>query len=206
MLAQLKQEKLRLTWKAKFIMSVIADDDSEEKIYVSKRSKKNIYTQLEKHKFPKEINKILVKLINIENIDESDDDKAYNYLLNMPIYSLTQELIDKLIGEKDKKEAEYNELKDKTYLQLWLDDLDGLDKAYDDYNKSFWKDNKDAETDYLAVMTRRSKSKYKFKTKLRLAGIESDNDNDDNDDIENIDIDVIDNMDNVNIINAISVN
>lgn len=172
MLAQLKQDKMRLSWKAKFILAVISDDESE-KVHVNKRSKKNIYDQLEKKKYPKEINGKLVKLSNIENIEDEDANKAYNYLLSMPIYNLTEELIQKLVDDKDKKEAEYNILKEKTHLQLWEEDLDDLEKAYDAYCKNYWKDNKSAESEYLDAMKKKSKKKTLLKAKMK-SGIETD--------------------------------
>lgn len=173
LLDKLKREKNLLSWKAKFIMCVISDDE-EQKIIVSKRSKKNIYKQLEKKKFPKEIKGELVKLKDIEdeNIEDNENDKGYNYLLTMPIYSLTQELIDKLLQDKSDKEAEYDILKGKSPIDLWNEDLSELEKAYVKFTKEYWlMEGKDAEAEYNAVAAKKNKVYKKFKAKK---GAESD--------------------------------
>jgi DNA gyrase/topoisomerase IV subunit B len=171
-LSKLKEEKLRLTWKAKFILSVISDD-TNDKIYVSKRSKKNIYEQLEKKHFPKEINKKLIKLSHIENMDDQDNETAYNYLLNMSIYSLTEELVKKLLDDKEKIDTEYYSLKEKTPLELWKIDLDELEVAYKTCTKHYWKEQgKETESQYWDVMKKKAKRSKKFKTKIKM--IESD--------------------------------
>ena len=172
MLEQLMKARNLLSWKAKFIMCVISDDE-DDKIYINKKSKKNIYKQLEKKKFPKQINGELYKLKDIEEIDDNDNDKSYNYLLNMPIYSLTQELIDKLLKEKADKEAEYDELKAKTPIDLWMEDLDSLDKSYAAFNKVYWSDQgKDVEAEYNKHVEKKKHVNKKFKAKHK--GIEVD--------------------------------
>lgn len=163
-----------LTWKAKFIMAVVSDDP-QIKIYVNKRSRKNIYEQLESHGFPKEIDKKLVHLKDIKELDEDENLKAYNYLLDMPIYNLTEERIKKLLDEKEKKDAEYNILKEKTPVGLWIDDLDELEIVYNDFIKKFWKDQgKENEQEYLDQVKKRETRKNRVKPKLKLGGIEED--------------------------------
>ena len=172
LLEELKKVKNLLSWKAKFIMCVISENE-DEKIYINKKSKKNIYKQLENRKFPKQINGELIRLKDIEEIDEGDDDKAYNYLLNMPIYSLTQELIDKLLKDKADKEAEYDTLKEKTPIDLWVEDLDALEKAYASFTKAYWSSQgKDVEAEYNKYVEKKKKVNKKFKAKNK--GVESD--------------------------------
>lgn len=48
----------------------------------------------------------------------------YDYLLGMPIYSLTREKIEKLKGQAGDKEKELLALLEKTPKSLWNDDLD----------------------------------------------------------------------------------
>lgn len=59
---------------------------------------------------------------------ESDDDnlKGYDYLLNMPLSSLTSERIDALRNEADKTEKELEDVKNATPETLWHEDLDRL--------------------------------------------------------------------------------
>jgi len=60
-------------------------------------------------------------------LDESDDNlKGYDYLLNMPLSSLTSERIDSLRNEADKTEMELVDVKNATPEMLWHEDLDRL--------------------------------------------------------------------------------
>ena len=54
----------------------------------------------------------------------------YEYLLDMKISSLTKEKINKLREEYNNKNIEYNELKNKSIKNLWLEDLDKFEKEY----------------------------------------------------------------------------
>jgi DNA topoisomerase-2 len=168
MLNKLNEEKMYLTWKAKFIMSVVSENPSD-KIYVNKRSRQDIYHQLETKDFPKEIDKKLVHIKDIPEIDDEDNTKAYNYLLDMPIYNLTEERIQKLLDEKNKKDAEYDSLKEKTPADLWIADLDELDAIYSDFMKKFWKEQgKENEQLYNEQINKREKHKNRVKPKLKI--------------------------------------
>ena len=59
-------------------------------------------------------------------------EKSYNYLLNMPLWSLTKEKVDELLKEKDQKASEVEALKRMTPSDMWLKDLDELDAALDE--------------------------------------------------------------------------
>jgi hypothetical protein len=58
---------------------------------------------------------------------------GYDYLLNMPIYSLTQEKVVALTGERDKKAQELETLKAKTEKDLWNADLEDFVVGYQKY-------------------------------------------------------------------------
>lgn len=53
----------------------------------------------------------------------------YNYILGMPLWSLSKERKDDLLAQRDKKQAELTELLRKTNKDLWKKDLDELDEA-----------------------------------------------------------------------------
>ena len=57
---------------------------------------------------------------------------GFDYLLNMPILSLTMERVNHLQGERDGKEAELTALQRKTPADLWDDDLEAFLAAYDE--------------------------------------------------------------------------
>ena len=70
----------------------------------------------------------------IDKIDKIDKivqkDGSYNYLLNMPLSSITKEkmteLAEKIKGLKDK----IKELQKKTIEEMWLEDLDEIEREF----------------------------------------------------------------------------
>ncbi|KAF1742212.1 hypothetical protein MXB_4249 [Myxobolus squamalis] len=65
-------------------------------------------------------------------VQETDDfDNDYDYLLGMPLWSLTYERQKKLRELRDKKKDEMDALKKRTVYELWLDDLESLLKVMD---------------------------------------------------------------------------
>ena len=168
MLDELKKRKMLLTWKAKFIMAVNSDDEDEQ-IKVRNIPKKDIYAQLEKYKFPKQIDGELIKLKDLAEVNEDDNNKAYDYLLSMSIYSLTIEKVEELQKEKGEVEVQYDILKAKTHLDLWREDLDQLEESYKSFIKNYWKaQGKEVEQDYLDSVAKKEKYSKKIKVKSKL--------------------------------------
>ncbi|QLI64602.1 DNA topoisomerase 2 [Metarhizium brunneum] len=73
-----------------------------------------------------------------DNEDDDDDDKAtaagahdYDYLLSMPIWSLTQERLDKLKDAINKKKDDIEGLSAKSEKDLWSADLDDFMTEWD---------------------------------------------------------------------------
>jgi DNA gyrase/topoisomerase IV, subunit A. len=60
-------------------------------------------------------------------MDESQELKQYDYLLNMPLSSLTSERINSLRTEAEKTQNELMEIRNTSPEQLWHADLDKLD-------------------------------------------------------------------------------
>jgi hypothetical protein len=81
----------------------------EKKLIVNNRKKDDIEKDLIKHKFP--------KLGTTNN---------YQYLLGMPIYSLTYEKIEELKKQLKQKEIEFNNLSKTTPKNIWNEELDYL--------------------------------------------------------------------------------
>lgn len=98
----LNAEKTKLDNQVRFIKMVIKDE-----LKVNNRKKDIIIKDLEKNKF-----------------DLYND--SYDYLLGMPIYSLTKEKVDELSEKLKNKKAEYNALKKLKPEDLWLNDLKDL--------------------------------------------------------------------------------
>lgn len=121
---ELDKELNVLDWKMKFIKGVI-----EGKINVNNQTKDKISEQLDKLKFPK-----------------LSENKSYDYLLSMPIYSLTKEKIDELQKKIDNLEEELERIESTTEIQQWKVELNELRKSIDKvYKADEEKEQKDAK-------------------------------------------------------------
>ena len=105
-LNELDKQIVLLSAKCRFILDVV-----EERLTIYKQSKENIKSQLEQKEYP---------LIQ----------DSYDYLLKLPIYSLTKEEIDKLIHQKQDLESQHSELSSKSTKDIWLSELDIFEKEY----------------------------------------------------------------------------
>ncbi len=103
---QLNEDIIFLVSKISFIKNV-----TEDNIIISKRTKSEIISQLS----------------NFNEIKEFDG--GYDYLLRLPIYSLTKEKIDELMNKMSEKKSELETIQSKTEKQLWKDDLEALKKS-----------------------------------------------------------------------------
>jgi DNA topoisomerase-2 len=72
-------------------------------------------------------------------IDEDDD---FKYLVKLPMDSVTEENVKKILNERDAKQAELDKLKATTEIQLWLNELETLKL---EYNKSIINDEKETK-------------------------------------------------------------
>src|SRR5690606_24332462 len=100
----LEQQFKKLDNIVRFILAII-----DEEIIINNRKKDLIIKDLQKLKF--------------DTIDDS-----YNYLLNIPVYSLTKEKVDEYKATKKEKADELKELKKTSIEELWLRDLEELKK------------------------------------------------------------------------------
>lgn len=101
--------------KAKFIQDIL-----EGKLVIYKKPKQFIIDYLETNNYYKV-------------------DNSYNYLLNMPMVSLTKEQYEKLINERDNLINEYNNYKSLSIDDIWLSELNKLeDYIKNNYNINEW--------------------------------------------------------------------
>lgn len=105
MISRLEKDAMVLSNKARFIKDII-----DGKLKVNNVPKKTIVLYLQKASY-----------------DEVDG--SYNYLLNMPIYSLTKERFDELIKQVEEKKAELEIIKKTESKDMYLTDLETLKKA-----------------------------------------------------------------------------
>ena len=111
LLKNLKSDLEILNSKVKFIQGFINKD-----IDIINKDDDEIENILEDKELPK--------------ISTNEDEPSYNYLIGMPIRSLTKKKIIELNNQRDKKEKEYISLQKKTPRQLWVNDLDEFLKEY----------------------------------------------------------------------------
>ncbi|KAL7804633.1 type II DNA topoisomerase [Trichoderma aethiopicum] len=82
-----------------------------------------------------------VKNANTKKTEEEDEDdeegeesgRDYDYLLSMPIWSLTAERLEKLKDAIRRKKAEYDELEAKSEKDLWCEDLAAFEAEWEKY-------------------------------------------------------------------------
>ncbi|RQM18731.1 hypothetical protein DD237_000945 [Peronospora effusa] len=130
MLQKLQDQIQLLSNKARFVLSVV-----EDKLIVNNRKKQDLLEELVTEGYDQIVPK-LKKKIDTEDSNESmeedndmaDASRGYDYLLSMKILSLTKERVDKLRAELQDREQEYSVLEGRTVQDLWLTDLDELEK------------------------------------------------------------------------------
>ena len=107
------------------------------------------------------LNGVLYNQEGLESLKKADRDSAsYDYLIKLPIYSLTKEKIEELKAEKDKLLKQLASLDAKTVKQLWLDDLEVFEKEY----KNFMTNYKYNDLDSKEYPNRRPKQRKTFKS------------------------------------------
>lgn len=84
-------------------------------------------------------------------------DGNYEYLLRMPLYTLSQDNVAELKKHVNILEQQYQEMNDKTPKQIWLEELELLEKEYDTYMLDMEAEYKDTEhVDKKPVKKRRA--------------------------------------------------
>ena len=198
-----KEEVATLSNKARFIKMVIEDEliirKKKRAVLVNELYDLKFDTQTmlneKKQKTKEEKNRELELANSGEKGEEneannSDDEKEnprikeYDYLLNMNLWSLTQEKIEELLKQKEQKEKELNILEQTEVETLWDNDLDDFEEELTKYEKA------EEEDRLLAKKLNKNKSGEAHKRR-RGGGRKKKNspgkseDNDDNSDNSN---------------------
>ena len=135
---ELLEYQLKLiSYKVKFILMII-----DKKLVVNNKKKLELEEELEKLKFPK------------MGKNKKDTDNSYNYLLSMPIYNLTKDKIDELKNQENDKQNEFDSLDKLSVHDIWLTELNKLEKEYDS-----WIKHKNETPKSLSKSTKTKKSK-----------------------------------------------
>ena len=101
-LKALNNELLILSNKARYITETLNDN-----IDLRRKKKEEIENLLTKLKFDKDPN----------------NDNSYNYLIKMPMDSVSEEAVQKLLNDKEVKENEVKSLSEKSIEDIWLEEL-----------------------------------------------------------------------------------
>lgn len=122
MLKHLENQLNILKYKVLFIKYVLNDT-----IIIKKRKEVDIINDLIKFEFPK-----------LSNDPFADDSKKnYNYLIDIPLFSLTEDKINKLNNEYDNKKQEYDDYLNTPETEIWRRELIELQKEYDKFIDQF---------------------------------------------------------------------
>ena len=113
MIDALERELVLLSNKAKYIQ-----ENLDGTIDLRKKKKETVVAMLEE-----------------KGYDKIDGDDEYKYLVKMPMDSVTEENVDRLLKEKGNKETELETIKKTTINQMWLSELEALRTNYLEYKE-----------------------------------------------------------------------
>ena len=113
MIDAIEKELILLSNKAKYIQ-----ENLEGTIDLRKKKKEQVLTMLQG-----------------KGYDMIDDDIEYKYLTKMPMDSVTEENIEKLLKEKGNKEQELNVIKGTPINKMWYSELENLIEQYLEYKE-----------------------------------------------------------------------
>ena len=124
---------------------------------------------------------------NKDKIKPKVPTKEYDYLLNMNLWSLTQEKIEELLKQKELKEKELSILEQTEVETLWDNDLDNFEEELTKYEKMEEEDRLLAQKLNKGKSGAAPKRRRGGRKKKNSEGKSEDNDNQINDNSENTD-------------------
>jgi len=126
LIAALRKELMVLSNRARYITELL-----EDTIDLRRKTNKQLVDLLKERKY--------------DSMDASKDAKdadepsgqqgqqGYKYLLKLPMDSVSEENVHKLLNEKENKEKELSELSSKTVEEMWVKDLEELEVEYNKF-------------------------------------------------------------------------
>ncbi len=75
----------------------------------------------------------VIEMLELKGYDKLENDEDYKYLVKMPMDSVTEENVEKLLNDKSNKETELEQIKNTTINKMWLNELNNLDELYIEY-------------------------------------------------------------------------
>jgi DNA topoisomerase-2 len=125
LIATLRKELMVLSNRARYITELL-----EDKIDLRRKTNKQLVELLKERKYDS---------MDASNDENGGDEQSgqghqgYKYLLKLPMDSVSEENVKKLLNEKEKKEKELSELTSKTVEQMWVKDLEELEVEYNKF-------------------------------------------------------------------------
>jgi DNA topoisomerase-2 len=125
LMAALRKELMVLSNRARYITEIL-----EDKIDLRRKTNKQLVELLKERKYD---------MVDAKDKGEGEGEEAeqsgqgYKYLLKLPMDSVSEENVQKLLNEKQKKEKELEELSSKTVKQMWMKDLEELEVEYNKF-------------------------------------------------------------------------
>ncbi|KAI0203791.1 DNA topoisomerase [Astrocystis sublimbata] len=123
----------KLKNQARFIQEII-----DTKLVVSRKKKAVIIDELRERKYEAFVKNLEAKTKSEDDEDDGteetnadDDSRGYDYLLSMPIWSFTQERLDRLKEQIEKKKDEHDQLEALSEKDLWCKDLDDFVETWE---------------------------------------------------------------------------
>ena len=116
----------------------------ERKIYMIKDIEKELLILSNKARYITEIlngtidlrkkkKEHVIEMLTMKGYDIIEKDDEYKYLIKMPMDSVTEENVDKLLNDKSKREVELENIKNTTINKMWMNELESLDDLYIGY-------------------------------------------------------------------------
>ena len=98
----------------------------------------------------------VMQMLEEKGYDIIDDDNEYKYLTKMPMDSVTEENVEKLLNDKGNKEHELETIKSTTINHMWTSELDNLLEQYLEYKESRQRlmDGEDIKTNKKKVVSK----------------------------------------------------
>ena len=113
MIESLEKELMILSNKAKYIQELL-----DGTIDLRKKKKQEI-----------------IDMIKSKEYDAIESDEEFKYLVKMPMDSVSEENVEKLLKEHHAKQDELERIKETTIEKMWLSELEILEHEYQEYQK-----------------------------------------------------------------------
>ncbi|OQR97211.1 DNA topoisomerase II [Thraustotheca clavata] len=174
-LKKLDTEIMALSNKMRFILAVI-----DGSLVVNNRKKKDLLEELRRLKYDPMPKKAAAKSSDEEDIIDEEEPQGevsagdYDYLLSMPLWSLTAERVEILRNDLHSKEAERDTVFGTSLEDMWLHDLEVLEKNLEIHEENRLAQEASALKKFKGAASKRAPAKKKA-AKRKANGSDDEN-------------------------------